>query len=320
MKTGISDSGLNLTRSRFLALPVVVPPPAEQRRIVEILEDHLSRLDAAERLLDDCQRRGKPLMRRLLIDACLGRGLGDSDRPTASVSAVEWGGAAPPRVSLPPGWRWQKWRDVGSSQNGRAFPSADYQASGLRLLRPGNLGLDGRLDWRLAATKCLPEIYRGSHADLLLRSGDLVMNLTAQSLKDDFLGRVCLVRETDEALLNQRLARLVPSAFSSAFAMIVFRSPLFRAHVSSLNAGSLIQHMFTKQIAEFWVPVPTPEDENRVVKRFGDQAGVGERLAMLDAQAARVQGLRRSLLSAAFSGRLTGEVGDHGGVGESARV
>ena len=47
MKTGTSDSGLNLTQPRFLGLNVVVPPLDEQRRIVDILEDHLSRLDAA---------------------------------------------------------------------------------------------------------------------------------------------------------------------------------------------------------------------------------------------------------------------------------
>jgi type I restriction enzyme S subunit len=48
MKTGISDSGLNLTHGRFVELPVPVPPLDEQRWIVELLEDHLSRLDVAE--------------------------------------------------------------------------------------------------------------------------------------------------------------------------------------------------------------------------------------------------------------------------------
>ena len=51
MKTGISDSGLNLTHGRFVQLPVPVPTLKVQRRIVEILEAHLSRLDAAQRSL-----------------------------------------------------------------------------------------------------------------------------------------------------------------------------------------------------------------------------------------------------------------------------
>ena len=45
MKTGINDSGLNLTHSRFGKLPVVVPPLDEQRRIVERLEALFDEID-----------------------------------------------------------------------------------------------------------------------------------------------------------------------------------------------------------------------------------------------------------------------------------
>ena len=48
MKTGISDSGLNLTHKRFAALRVPLAPLAEQRRIVAAIENQLSRLDAAD--------------------------------------------------------------------------------------------------------------------------------------------------------------------------------------------------------------------------------------------------------------------------------
>ena len=45
MKTGINDSGLNLTHSRFAALKVVVAPLNEQRRIVAKIEELFSELD-----------------------------------------------------------------------------------------------------------------------------------------------------------------------------------------------------------------------------------------------------------------------------------
>src|SRR5687768_8487438 len=45
MKTGISDSGLNLTHGRFATLRVPVPPHNEQRRIVVKIEELLSELD-----------------------------------------------------------------------------------------------------------------------------------------------------------------------------------------------------------------------------------------------------------------------------------
>jgi type I restriction enzyme S subunit len=45
MKTGISDSGLNLTLSRFKTLQIPLPPLAEQRRIVAKIEELFSELD-----------------------------------------------------------------------------------------------------------------------------------------------------------------------------------------------------------------------------------------------------------------------------------
>lgn len=45
MKTGINDSGLNLTHARFGQLPVVVPPLNEQRRIVERIEAMFDEID-----------------------------------------------------------------------------------------------------------------------------------------------------------------------------------------------------------------------------------------------------------------------------------
>lgn len=56
MKTGISDSGLNLTHDRFLALPVPVPPMPVQLQIVRFVEEQLSRIDAAHASLSSAKR------------------------------------------------------------------------------------------------------------------------------------------------------------------------------------------------------------------------------------------------------------------------
>jgi hypothetical protein len=60
---------------------------------------------------------------------------------------------------LPQSWTTARWSAVGWSQNGRAFPSADYTKAGIRLLRPGNLYESGRVGWTIANTRCLPERY-----------------------------------------------------------------------------------------------------------------------------------------------------------------
>ena len=87
-------------------------------------------------------------------------------------------------------------------QNGRPFPGEEYAEEGIKLLRPGNLGGAGYLLWSDGKTVCLNAKWENAAADFVIHAGDVVINLTAQSLEDGFMGRVCLAREHDKSLLN----------------------------------------------------------------------------------------------------------------------
>ena len=80
-------------------------------------------------------------------------------------------------------------------QNGRAFPGDAYTTEGIRLLRPGNLGIGGYLSWNDTATTHLPSSFETEAQAFIVDEGDVVINLTAQSLEDGFMGRVCRTRE-----------------------------------------------------------------------------------------------------------------------------
>lgn len=209
---------------------------------------------------------------------------------------------------LPEGWTWATWDQIGLSQNGRAFPSADYCETGVKLLRPGNLHEDGRLVWTSQNTRHMPERYEQENADLIVRGRELVMNLTAQSLKDEFLGRICLTGIDEHCLLNQRLARLSPVLILPEFALVVFKSSWFRRFVDELNTGSLIQHMFTSQIAGFAFPLPPLAEQQRIVAEVGRCLSVVQRLdAEILANLSRVEVLKDSVLSLAFKVNMGGD-------------
>jgi type I restriction enzyme, S subunit len=73
MKTGGSDSGLNLTHSRFRLLSVPVAPLNEQRRIVDAIESYLTRLDDAVRSFERVQAKLKAYRASVLRAAVEGR-------------------------------------------------------------------------------------------------------------------------------------------------------------------------------------------------------------------------------------------------------
>jgi type I restriction enzyme S subunit len=62
-----------ITRKTLSTLETVIAPRAEQERIVEILEDQLSRLDASLAVADAVEGRSAALRRSLLHSAFTGR-------------------------------------------------------------------------------------------------------------------------------------------------------------------------------------------------------------------------------------------------------
>ena len=322
-----------------------LPPKPEQIRITDALDELFSDLDAGVASLEQARDKLKLYRASVLKAAVEGALTADwraqhpQTEPASELlerilverrrrweegqlRSFEEKGRAPPRnwkakykepvapdvarlPPLPKGWCWVSWGQVGVSQNGRSFPSKDYQESGVKLLRPGNLHADGRVRWTKMNTRYIPSRYMESASSLLVGPGELVINLTAQSLKDDFLGRVCITVPDETCLLNQRLARLTPIEISPSFMLCMFRSFVFRKFVSDLNTGSLIQHMFTRQLDEFIFPLPPLEEQNSIVENVDDQLSVIERLeADLVSKLESAQGLRQSILKHAFTGRL----------------
>lgn len=207
--------------------------------------------------------------------------------------------------ALPEGWVWARWDGIGDSQNGRPFPSGEYADAGVPLLRPGNLHVSGRVVWTNDNSRFMPAHWAVEQADALVGNGELVINLTAQSLKDEFLGRICMTSEGERCLLNQRIARLTPTLIDPRFLLWLFKSPLVRSYIDELNTGSLIQHMFTSQIAKFVLPIP-PLGEQRAIAGVLDDVVTRLESSLHAGEVARqrFEALDRAALAKAFRGEL----------------
>jgi type I restriction enzyme S subunit len=72
LKTGISDSGVNLTQKRFGELLIPLPPLAEQKRIVEEVERRLSVVEELEAVVSSNLQRATRLRQSILQKAFSG--------------------------------------------------------------------------------------------------------------------------------------------------------------------------------------------------------------------------------------------------------
>ncbi|MCG2795239.1 MAG: restriction endonuclease subunit S [Actinomycetia bacterium] len=222
-----------------------LPPLEEQRRIAEVLQAAEANINALRKLNHEM---GK--LRGSAIDS-LTCGL------AAGMSTVG---------------------EHCEMQNGRPFPGNEYCEDGQLLLRPGNLDPSGYLTWDDDKTKRVPHRYREEASDFVVNAGDVLINLTAQSLEDGFMGRVCIVRDGDESLLNQRIGRfrdfserLIPE-----FLFRVLQNSSFKRHAIGMCEGSKIKHLFWEHISRFQFPLPDIDEQSRVIQELrGIDSAVG---------------------------------------------
>lgn len=290
MKTGISDSGLNLTQDRFLSLPVPVPSVSEQRRIVEIVEDHLSHLDAADEALAQSTRRVGAFQRCLLdktfgLDAAetavalgdlvasirAGKSFGGSSGPAG---ADEWGVI---KVSA------MTWGEFDPSQN-KAVPSE-------------------RVDPRNE-----------------IRPGDL---LVSRANTSEYVGASVLVGDVrPRLLLSDKSLRIEPKAgVERAWFWRALQAPSARRQISALATGTKDSMRNISQGALLSVKVPQVAAEHQVeaVRQFSEATyGMKPLETAIRQQRLRGVALRRAVLGAAFSGRLTGASSDNEIIEETA--
>lgn len=224
--------------TQLAAYEFALPPLEEQRRIAEVLTCSWLAIEAAS----NAGQRANELRAAALDELC-GRNEG---------AVTQLG-------------------EICGMQNGRGFPGTDYQDHGIRLLRPGNLGANGYFDWNLDKTIHLPQNYQVLAEDYIVFPGDVVINLTAQSLEDGFMGRVCLARKGDGCLLNQRIGRFV-FASTTVLPEYVFRvlqTSAFQQHAISMCEGTKVKHMYWRHLDRFMFGLPSLHRQSEIVETVG---------------------------------------------------
>jgi type I restriction enzyme S subunit len=185
--------------------------------------------------------------------------------------------------------------EVLQLQNGRPVASSLYGKGEFPLLRPGDMNADGSVRWSSTSVS-IPQEFADQYRDWVLGPGDLVINMTAQTLDDRFLGRVC--RMHDRALLNQRIGRLTgDDRVSEDFVFVALRSAQFADWVARKSEGSKVKHMHWRHITDYPMPVPSPDEQAAIVAE-ADSWAFGRR--QLTTEASALTELRMAMLTEIF--------------------
>jgi len=265
----------NINGSKLAALQMPLPSLDEQRRIVEILEDHLSRLDAAAAQVETAQQRLET-WRRLALDQLVHEQATGSGKLAEVVERVEagrsFGGSAPP---------------AGPDEWGIIKVSAMTWGS-----------------FKAQANKAVPADKVDPRYEI--QPGDV---LVSRANTTEYVGAPVLVTATrPRLLLSDKSLRIIPRpGVDRAWLATVLGARTTRRQVSSLATGTKdsMRNISQSSLLSVEVPVANAQQQREVVARA---ALIEDRATQLDTELSnaliRGRTLRRSLLAEAFSGRL----------------
>lgn len=265
-----------ISSRRFAETQLRWPIVAEQRQIVEILEDHLSRLDAAETYVAQVERRLAQL-RRSALDLNFGGG-NDQIALEHLVTRIEAG------------------RSFGGSNR-----PAEPDEWGIIKVSAMTWG-----DFNPAENKSIPA--RLANPRFEIHEGDL---LVSRANTNEYVGASVLVGPVrSRLLLSDKSLRLIPRAgVSPMWLWRTLQSPAVRQQISALATGTKDSMRNISQSALLSVRVPQVSElaQQDAVVRFdalADSLRSQGRAASLTRR--RGSALRRAVLAAAFEGKLTG--------------
>ncbi|MCA1706767.1 MAG: restriction endonuclease subunit S [Actinobacteria bacterium] len=301
-KMGASTSGLHtLSVSKLRPIVVLIPPLAEQRRIVTILDNCFSCIDAGCAVLASTIARVARHRDQFIAAACTG-----DFTPTESVAyPLEFAGVQDGVLpSLPGNWRWARLGEIADVMGGITKDTkrqTDVQLPEVPYLRVANVQR-GHLDLgRVAVIRTTIDKIK----QLRLQEGDVLLNEGGDRNK---LGRGWIWEEQIPECIHQnhvfrariRGRRLEPK-------LLAWHANTFgkewceRNGKQSVNLASIS----LSKISLLPVPIPPQNEQSALVDLIEDHLIELNRLDnALQGALKQSAYLRRSLLIEAFAGRL----------------
>lgn len=265
----------HLPQEDLRRIRVPLAPLVEQRRIVEAIEEHLSRINGAESSLASAIQKLGHLR-------------------TSRIRAV-----------LSGNWPMARVGDVAAVDSGPAFRSSHFRSAGegIPLLRGENIE-PGRLRWR--ETRSWPESMLAGYEHLLIADSDIILGMDRPVVSAGL--KLASVTSADlPALLVQRVARIrAGGEVTPGYLRLALSHPEFVRHLLRGQTGTQLPHITLASIRSFLIPLPPVAEQQRIALDFGEIVDREERIRrVVDEALRRAAALRRSVLHGAFTGSLT---------------
>ena len=274
----------------MMSFPVILPPKEQQLAIATFLDHETTKIDALiaeqQRLIELLQEK-----RQAVISHAVTKGL----NPNAPMkdSGVEWLGEVPEHWVVAP------LKYLSEIKAGFAFKSDEFTESGVPVLRIGDIGRDGTVDFRDA--KYLADEALAAHSDVLVKQGDIAMAMTGATI-----GKAARYTAVEPALLNQRVCIFrARHRESQPFIWFVLATHYYAEYLNITAFGGAQPNISDSELVACHVPIPPVKERVDIaVRLLKDMAN----MVVLETEAQQAISLLRERRSALISAAVTGQI------------
>lgn len=275
---GAAQPNINGTKLSEFIVPVA--PLKEQKRIVEKLDELLTRIDTAIEHLQESIT---------LTDALYASELNEIFSTDVDIE------------SLSDKDGWVSLSDICTFENGdrgKNYPSKSaFVAEGIPVVSAGNLG-ERYIDHK-GLNYITPERYD------LLRSGRIKIGDILFCLRGS-LGKVAISKDLNEGVIASSLVIIRPKdRVSAEYIYKYLKSTLCQKFISYYNNGAAQPNLSAKSLGKFMLPLPNAEFQKLIVDGLDEKYQINQKL--LDGLRSKIislQSLKASILDSAFKGEL----------------
>ncbi|MBN4056831.1 restriction endonuclease subunit S [bacterium AH-315-J21] len=274
--TGLTVPKLN--QGMLKSIPIPLPPLPEQKRIVAILDEAFAAIDKAIANTEKNLANARELFESYLNNVFTRKGTGWIEKQVDDVSAV---------------------------LNGFSFKSTDFAPTNeIKSIKITNVGVGQFVE---ESNNLLPQIFKDDYSESRVTSGSIVLALTRTIISSGL--KVAMVPDSyDGALLNQRVAAIVPNAsrVDAMFLYHFFRTEIVSRYVLA-NVNTLMQpNLSIRDLKRMPIPVPSLKSQEKTVQELDGLYSQSKSLefSYLQKLTALFE-LKQSILQKAFSGELT---------------
>ena len=222
---------------------ILLPPLAEQQRIVAKLDAEFAEIDSAIEVANAKEAEVQKLEGSLLSSSLGGN---------AMMSEIV------------------KLGDVCDLQNGFAFKSSDYVDNSNTLnIRMSNIRPNGKFD-EFHNIKFLPDNYATKYAEYKLIEGDLIIAMTDMAGNPKILGMPTIVKNLDGRafLLNQRVGKLHKFSDEIFVPYLCHFLSTLKNFYKNKGAGGLQINISKKDILSAKIRLPPLAEQQRIVAKL----------------------------------------------------